>query len=96
MKNSIKKLLILLVFVILCLGVSACSCNPYSSNSNEDASGSDKPIERTLSFESFYVDVGDYLPSSIGHKPFTLLLVGVEQVFSENGRTPGLIDDGEV
>ena len=59
MKNSIKKLLILLMFVVLCLGMSACkSCK---SNPDEDSSESEQPMELTLSFADTSVDlcIGD-------------------------------------
>ena len=56
MKNSIKKLLILLVFVVLCLGMVACKSKPDADpNAPEQSSG------LTLSFESTSMDlcIGD-------------------------------------
>ena len=59
MKNSIKKLLILLVFVVLCLGMTACkSCK---SKPDADPNAPEQSSGLTLSFESTSMDlcIGD-------------------------------------
>ena len=59
MKNSIKKLLILLVFVVLCLGMTACkSCK---SKPDADPNEPEQSSGLTLSFESTSMDlcIGD-------------------------------------
>lgn len=56
MKNSIKKILITLFFVVLCLGLISCK-----SNLDENPNGPEQPIELTLAFENANVDlcIGD-------------------------------------
>ena len=56
MKNSIKKLLILLVFVVLCLGMVACNSNP-----DKNPNGPEQTSGLTLSFDTTSIDlcIGD-------------------------------------